>query len=349
MHAPVSVTVTRGGIPESRHRVSVAAWEGGRTLLALGDTGSPVFLRSSAKPFQALAFVLSGAADRFGATEEELAVVCASHGAEECHLRAVTALLARGGLSADALGCGAHPPACTRASVALARAGGRPGVLHNNCSGKHTGMVLTALHTGAPVEGYLEPDHPLQVENRRNLALFAGIAPESIVLGVDGCSAPNFALPLEASARAFARLAEPDAAIPPAAAAAARRIAAAMSRHPRQVAWEGEGDAALMAAAPGRLVSKLGAEGVQGVGVFGRGLGIALKVEDGGARPRLPVTVALLRAAGALSEEEAARVGPPAAVSLRNHRGIETGRIEIDLPAAASVLGPGRREAASGA
>ncbi|HEU4395583.1 MAG TPA: asparaginase [Planctomycetota bacterium] len=338
MNAPILVTATRGGLPESRHRVSVAAIEGGRTVLALGDIASPVFTRSSAKPFQALEFVLSGAADRFGVTDEELAVVCASHGAEECHLDAVRSLLRKGGLTEAALGCGAHAPACTRASVALAKSGARPTVLHNNCSGKHSGMVMTAKHIGAPVEGYLDPAHPLQVANRRNLALFAGVDPASIAIGVDGCSAPNFALPLEAQARAFARLAEPDASIPKAHADAARRIVRAMTGFPRQVAWEGEGDAALMGAAPGRLVSKLGAEGVQGVGVPGRGLGIVIKVEDGGARPRLPVTVALLRAAGVLSAAEAARVGPPADVVLRNHRGTEVGRIEFDLPDAVRAL-----------
>jgi L-asparaginase II len=309
-------------------------------VLALGEVRAPVFTRSSAKPFQALGFLLSGAADRFGVTEEELAVVCASHGAEGYHLDAVRSLLRRGGLDPARLGCGAHPPACTRAAVLLARSGARPEVLHNNCSGKHTGMLLTALHLGAPLEGYLSPDHPVQAANRRNFALFAGVAPEEVVLGVDGCSAPNFAVPLEGQARAFALLAEPDASIPPDHAAAARRIAAAMSRHARMVAWEGEGDAALMGAAPGRLVSKLGAEGVQGVGVLGRGLGIVLKVEDGGARPRLPMTVALLRAAGALSAEEAARVGPPGSTAIVNHMGIETGRLEFTLPDAVKALAP---------
>jgi len=338
MPTPIPVTVTRGGLPESRHRVSVAAWRGGRTVLALGEVAGPVFTRSSAKPFQALELLLSGAAERFGVTDEELAVVCASHGAEERHLDAVRSLLRKGGLGEDALACGVHPPACTRASVALARSGGRPTVLHNNCSGKHSGMVLTALHLGAPVEGYLDPAHPVQVANRRNLALFAGVEPGSIPIGTDGCSAPNFALPLEAQARAFARLAAPDASIPPAHADAARRVVRAMTAHPRMVAWEGEGDAALMGAAPGRLVSKLGAEGVQGVGVPGSGLGLVLKVEDGGARPRLPVTVALLRAAGVLSAEEADRVGPAADTVLRNHRGIEVGRIEFEVPAAARAL-----------
>lgn len=343
------MNATRGGILESSHLCSVAAWRGGRTVLALGDVKRPVFARSSAKPFQALAFVLSGAADRFGATEEELAVVCASHGAEELHVGLVRSLLRKGGLDASVLGCGVHAPACTRASVELARSGAKPEVIHNNCSGKHTGMVLTALHMGAPLETYLDPRHPLQVENRRNVALFAGMDPAAIVLGVDGCSAPNFAYPLENQAAAFARLAAPDASIPPAHAAAARRIAQAMMRHPRVVAWKDEGDAALMGAAPGKVVSKLGAEGVQGLGVPGRGLGIALKVEDGSARARLPVTVALLRAAGVLTAEEAARVGPPADTVLRNHRGIEVGRLEVTLPAEVRRLAKGGKKIDSAA
>jgi L-asparaginase II len=332
MNPPVPVNATRGGILESRHEVSVAAWEGGKVVLALGDVRRPVYTRSSAKPFQALGFLLSGAADRFGVTDEELAVVCASHGAEEIHLRLVRSLLKKGGLEPSVLGCGAHAPACTRASVDLARSGARPEVLHNNCSGKHTGMVLTALHRGLPLDTYLDREHPIQVENRRNIALFGGMDPKDVVVCVDGCSAPNFALPLGNQAAAFARLVAPDASIPAAHAAAARRIAAAMMAHPRVVAWEGEGDAALMGAAPGRFVSKLGAEGVQGVGVPGRGLGIALKVEDGSSRPRIPLTLALLRAAGVITAEEAARVGPPGDPVIRNHRGLEVGRLEIGLP-----------------
>jgi L-asparaginase II len=332
MKPPVVVNVHRGGILESSHLCSVAAWRGGKTILALGDVAKPVWLRSSAKPFQAMGFVLSGAADRFGATEEELAVVCASHGAEDYHLELVRSLQRKGGISEAALLCGAHPPACTAASVALARSGGKPTTLHNNCSGKHTGMVLTALHRGLPPETYLEPDHPIQVENRRNLALFAGMDAKDVKVCVDGCSAPNFAVPLERQAAAFARLAEPDASIPPAHAAAARRITKAMMTFPRAVAWTGEGDAALMGAAPGKLVSKLGAEGVQLVGVAGSGLGIAIKVEDGASRPRIPLTVALLRAAGALTADDGKRVGAPADLVLRNHRGIDVGSIEVVLP-----------------
>jgi|SRR5688572_12884111 len=332
MSPPVPVSATRGGILESRHEVAVAAWRGGRTILALGDVKRPVYTRSSAKPFQAMGFVLSGAADRFGATEEELAIVCASHGAEPMHVALVRSLLSKAGLEPTVLLCGTHAPACTRSSTELARSGGKPEVTHNNCSGKHTGMVLTALHRGLPLETYLEQDHPVQVENRRNIALFGGMDPADVIVGVDGCSGPNFALPLENQAASFARLAEPDASIPPAHAAAARRIAKAMMAYPRAVAWKGEGDSALMGAAPGRFVSKLGAEGVQGVGVPGRGLGIALKVEDGSSRPRIPLTLALLRAAGVLTEEEAARVGPPGDLAIRNHRGIEVGRIEIPLP-----------------
>jgi L-asparaginase II len=338
MHPPISVDVHRAGHVESRHRCSVAAWEGGRTILALGDTGHPVFMRSAAKPFQALNFVISGAADRFGATEEELAVVCASHGAEEVHVRAVLSLLARAGLDGSALGCGAHPPLCAAANLSLAREGMEPEAVHNNCSGKHAGMLLTALQMGAPLDSYLDMEHPLQQLNRRHLTIFAGMEPEVVVLGVDGCSAPNFALPLENVAAAFSRLATPDDAIPAPLAAAAGRITAAMMAHPRMVAWEGRGDTVLMGSAPGRIVSKLGAEGVQGVGVPGRGLGIALKVEDGGPRPRLPVTLALLLEAGVITREEASSVGEPGDLVVRNVRGLEVGHISVGLPGETAVL-----------
>ncbi len=338
MNQHVTVDVHRGGHVESRHLCSVAAWEGGRTVLALGDVRHPVFMRSSAKPFQALAFVLSGAADRFKVTEEELAVACASHGAEEIHVRTVRSLLARAGLDPSVLGCGAHAPACNGANLDLARSGGKPSAIHNNCSGKHAAMVMTCLHMGAPLDTYLEMEHPLQVLNRRHLTLFAGMEPEVIVLGVDGCSAPNFALPLENQARAFANLAKPEASLPPPFAAAARRITKAMMNHPRLIAWEGAGDAALMGAIPGRFVSKLGAEGVQGVGVPGRGLGIALKVEDGGARPRIPLTLALLIEAGVITAAEAAAVGEPGELVVRNIRGVEVGHMTVKLPPETAAL-----------
>src|SRR5690349_5224539 len=178
MNPFVTVVATRGGILESRHDCSVAAWEGGKVVLALGDVKRPVYTRSSAKPFQALGFVLSGAADRFGATEEELAVVCASHGAEPLHVALVRSLLKKAGLEDDVLLCGGHAPASGKASVDLARSGARPNVTHNNCSGKHTGMVLTALHRGLPLETYLDQEHPVQVENRRNIAIFGGMDPK---------------------------------------------------------------------------------------------------------------------------------------------------------------------------
>jgi len=341
---PILLRAHRGPLVESTHRGALAIRRERRTLFALGDVASPVFLRSSAKPFQAMEFLLSGAADAFGVPDGELAVACASHGAEEVHTRAVLSMLARGGLDPSALRCGAHPPACTQAAVALARSGEKPTVLHNNCSGKHAAMVLTARHLRLPVDSYLDPEHPVQVANRRNLALFAGVPAESILLGTDGCSAPNFAVSLEAQADAFARLATPDGNLPPAAAAAARRIASAMMAHPRMVAWEGAGDAALMAAAPGRVLSKLGAEGIQCLGLPGTGAGIALKADDGGPRLRIPLTVAVLLGTGVFTGEEAAAVGRDADLVLRNHRGLDVGSLEVALPGDLPGLGPPRRE-----
>jgi len=338
MANPVLLRVRRGGIVESVHRGALAAWHRGAIVFRLGDTEGRVFLRSSAKPFQALGFVLSGAADAFGVTEEELAVACASQGGEPVHVRAVLSMMAKGGIDPSALRCGVHPPAATRASFDLVREGQAPEVVHNNCSGKHTAMVLTAKHLGASLEDYLRPDHPVQEANRRNLALFAGIPPEAIGHAVDGCSAPAWTLPLEAAAAAFGRLGAPDAGIPPAEAAAARRIVSAMTRHPHMVAGAGRGDTALMRAAGGRVLSKLGAEGVQGLAVPALALGIALKADDGGDRLRIPLAVAVLRQAGVLSEEEAAAVGPSGDTVMRNHRGLLVGELEAVLPRGARSL-----------
>ncbi|MHC4922458.1 MAG: asparaginase [Planctomycetota bacterium] len=332
MENPVLLDVHRGPLVESHHRGAFAVWRGDSVVRSAGDIDSPIFLRSAAKPFQALEFVASGAAEAFGVPDEELAVACASHGAEDLHVDAVVSMLGRAKLDPSVLRCGPHPPACTRANVALARSGGKPESLHNNCSGKHAAMVMTAHHRGLPLETYLDPAHPLQASIRENVARFAGMDSGDIVLGTDGCSAPNFALPVRNTACAFATLAAPGDDLPPALAAAARRIAAAMAAHPRRVAWEDRGDSALMGCAPGRLATKLGAEGVQGVAVLDAGVGIALKFQDGAGRPRVPVTVALLRALGLLSEEEAAAVGRDGDLTLRNHAGLEVGRLEVILP-----------------
>ncbi|HEX5077719.1 MAG TPA: asparaginase, partial [Geminicoccaceae bacterium] len=257
---PVAVLVRRDDEVESLHRVAYAVADAGGALLHYeGDVRRPVFPRSAIKPLQALAMVESGAAERFAVTERELALACASHGGEPMHTEIVAAWLERLGLDASALECGAHPPMYEPAARDLA-AHHRPfSALHNNCSGKHAGMLTLALHLGAPTAGYVRPDHPVQQRIGAVLAAMSGaeLAPP----GIDGCGVPTHPLPLAALAAAMARFADPDADLPPARAAACARLRGAMSRHPELVAGAARPCSLIMAALPDVLV-KTGAEGV---------------------------------------------------------------------------------------
>lgn len=332
---PVLVEVWRGGLVEARHRGHVAVVDaGGDLIAAAGDPEHVTFMRSVAKPFQAMAVVAAGAADRFGFGAPELAVMCASHNGEAGHLETVRGMLARLGLGEDALGCGAHPPGYEPARQALVRAGRTPSPLHNNCSGKHAGLLALALHRGWPAAGYTAPDHPLQEELLRAVAAAAGMAPGGIRLGIDGCSLPTFALPLSRMATAYAALADPRRRagdLVPAEVAALDRLRRAMAAHPWLVAGTGRFDTDLAAATGGRLVGKVGAEGVYCVAVPQRGWGMAFKVEDGNQRALFPAVVAALRELGLLAPAEVEALAAHARPVVRNHRGDAVGEIRATL------------------
>ncbi len=202
------VEVTRGQRVESLHRGAIAVVDSrGRLIASLGNPKEPVYLRSSAKPIQALALVCSGAADAFKLTDEELAVVCGSHSGEPRHVELVQSVLRKAGLKVSDLQCGAHPPFDPASRRALAQAGEEPSALHNNCSGKHAGMLAAAKHLGLPTATYLDSRHEIQVAIRGLLAFLAGMDPEEVGLAVDGCAAPTFLLPLRSFALAMARMA----------------------------------------------------------------------------------------------------------------------------------------------
>ena len=207
-YAPI-VDVTRGHWVESVHRGAIAVVDSsGRLVASLGNPKEPVYLRSAAKPFQALALVCSGAADALGVTEEELAVVCGSHSGEPRHLELVSQLLQRAGLKTSDLHCGIHPPFDPAARRALVRSGEAPNLLHNNCSGKHAGMLAAASYLGLEIERYTDPEHEVQVAIRALVAFLAGMEPDEVGLAVDGCTVPTFLVPLRGFALALARLAE---------------------------------------------------------------------------------------------------------------------------------------------
>jgi L-asparaginase II len=323
---PLAVLVWRGERIESRHRVAFAVADAAGALVhGGGDPSEAVFPRSAVKPLQALAVLEGGAADRFSLTPPEIALACASHNGEPAHVSAVAAWLGRLGLGADALECGAHPPSYGPAAEALARRGEPSSPLHNNCSGKHAGMLTLARHLGAPTGGYALPGHPVQQRIAAILAEMADAGPLPAP-AIDGCGVPTFPLTLAQLAAAMARLADP-ARLRPELAAACRRVQGAMRAHPGMVAGTGRACTAIMTALPEVLV-KTGAEGVYAAALPSQGLGIALKVEDGAGRAAPVAMLALLDAIGAIDEPARAALAELARPKLRNHRSVLVGRIE---------------------
>jgi L-asparaginase II len=329
------VEVRRGSIVESRHRGHVVAVDGdGNTLAGLGKPETVTYLRSSAKPFQAVPLLTSGAADRFGFDERELAVACGSHSGEDVHAETVAAMLTKIGLDESFLKCGVHEPFDRATAERLRERGKRLGILRNNCSGKHTGMLALALHLGAPPETYDHPDSPVQQSILRAVSQFSGVEAEEVVVGTDGCGVPVFGMPVRAMALMYARLVVPPAEFDEVTTRACRKILAAMTTHPEMVGGTRERfDTEVMRAAPGRVVSKVGAEGVYTAGVlpcaeWPRGLGLAFKIEDGEDRRARPtVAIESLRQLGVLDKDAHEALAPYAIFPVRNHRGEIVGEI----------------------
>ena len=287
------VTFTRSNIDESHHYGAYCVVHDGRVVRRHGDIGVPCFYRSAAKPIQALAVVESGAPDRYGFTDEELALVVGSHSGSPMHSRHAMSILRKVGESPALLRCGGHTSLDPEVRDAYVRDGHHPGRIEDNCSGKHAGMIGAAKAMDADPVTYAEPDHLIQQQNLSNVALLTGLARERIHVGIDGCAVPSCAVPLEAMARAMERFAHPDD-LPAGTAAAARRIADAVWSHPEMVAGERRFDTHLLRVGKGRLLSKMGAEGLQTIGVAGERLGIAIKITDGGRRAVEALASALL-------------------------------------------------------
>lgn len=329
------VEVRRGAITESRHRGHIAAVDpDGEILAQLGSPGTVTFLRSSCKPHQALPLVASGAADRFGFTEEEIAVVCGSHSGEPIHTAAVADMLRKIGLDQSALKCGTHEPFSQEVANQLRESRTAPNVLQNNCSGKHAGMLALARHLDAPTESYDQPDNPVQLLIVRTVAQFSGNKVEDISVGTDGCGVPVFGITVRAMAQMFARLVSPPPGFDKETREACQRIVGAMISHPEMVGGTTERlDTELIRAAKGRLISKVGAEGVYTAGVlpckdWPRGLGLALKIEDGeDHRARPTVVIEALCQLGVLKEESLEAVASYAFFPVTNRRGDVVGEV----------------------
>ncbi|MFN2628406.1 MAG: asparaginase [Gaiellaceae bacterium] len=335
------VEILRGGLVEAIHRGDVALVSASGELLAsAGDPlGKITYWRSAAKPFQAMPVVSSGAAEQFAFSPEDVALTAASHNGEPVHVERAETLLARTGHSLDDLACGAHPPLDPASAEALARSGTPPTALHNNCSGKHIGMLAVAGRLGAEIDGYSEPDHPVQREILATIGRFTGLDVAEIAIGVDGCGVPCYGTSIYHLALAFARLMDEQADD-----SAALAVREAMTAHPYLVAGKERLDTDLMNIGAGALLSKGGAAGVQCVGLRG-GRGLAVKIEDGAGaappvRPAGLVAVEVLRQLGVLDESSVTTLATYARPAIETIAGDRVGEarpvFDLGRPAAAA-------------
>lgn len=338
--------LTRGRIVESIHYGAVAVVDSNKKLLySYGDPQTVAFLRSSAKPFQALPFVERGGVGTFGLTQRELALVCASHEGSEEHVRVAESIQSKVGIHEGDLQCGIHMPGDSKAYKELIARGEKPTTNRNNCSGKHSGMLAHAKMRGLPLDTYLDIDHPIQQDILTGFAEMCEYPREKVELGVDGCSAPNFAAPLYNAALGFARVCDPHD-LSDARAKACKEITSAMTTYPEMISGHGEFDCKLMQVGNGKIICKRGAEGYQAIGLLpgalgagSPGIGITFKVSDGDLlfrtlnieplnRVRPAVTLEILHQIGALNDsqmKELAGFGP--SLPIKNHRGIVTGEL----------------------
>jgi len=342
MSNPILAQASRGGIVESEHRGSVAVVDAaGRCMLELGDVDRPVFPRSAIKGLQAIPLIESGAADRYGLTDAEIALACASHNGEPEHVATAEGMLRKAGRDGSALECGAQMPMRANAFHPLVKEGRQPTALHNNCSGKHAGFICVACASGEDPMGYIRPDHPTMREVTAAVADMTGHRLADAPCGVDGCSIPAFAIPLRAMALAFARFGSGQG-LTSARAKATARIRAAVAKAPFQVAGTGRFDTIAMQALGERAFLKTGAEGVYCAALPELGFGVALKCDDGATRAAEVAMAAVLTRLLALNDAEEAALAPLREQPLTNWNGLHVGDVR---PAGALVSGPRSRQA----
>jgi L-asparaginase II len=322
--------LTRGGQVESIHFGAVAVVDlRGELLYQAGDPHFPTFTRSTLKPFQALPFLRDGGPARFGYGSRELALLCASHSGEAMHTDTVQSMLRHAGCDERHLRCGCHVPIHYALENRQPDAGEIFNQIYNNCSGKHAGFLAYCVQHGQPLDTYLNPAHPLQQAIRYSVAQVAGMAAGDLAMGIDGCSAPNYAMPLSRLAFAYARLAQ--GAKDPVFGSMFGDVFHAMTTHPELVSGTGRADLAFMRTAPGNWVAKGGAEAVQVIGIRSAGLGIALKVADGDARALYPATISVLQQLGLLADVESTPLAGWRQPQLHNLKGLHTGEVRATV------------------
>jgi L-asparaginase II len=328
MTNPVLIEVMRGPLIESRHRGAVAVADAAGTIvLAIGDVTTPIFPRSAVKALQALPLVERGAADRYGFGDEELALACASHSGEAAHVAGVERMLTKVGLDPSALRCGAHWPIAQAAAAAVARSGA-PSALHNNCSGKHAGFLCLACAMSVDHAEYFRPEHPVQREVGAVLEDFTGTAAAKERCAIDGCSVPTWAIPLRNLAHGFAKFGTGQG-ISPERARAAARLRQACARKPWYVAGTGRFCTEVMQLFGERVFVKTGAEGVFCGALPHKGLGIAVKCDDGASRAAQAIMATIIDRFLPLDATERAALAPYLQPCLRNWNGFEVGAIRV--------------------
>jgi L-asparaginase II len=335
MEVPILANVIRGTTVESVHRGHFIVMDGGgKTVTAVGDPATVTFFRSACKPFQAMPLLTSGAAEAFGFDESEVALACASHSGEPIHVSVAQGMLEKISLAEKDLHCGVHLPFNEAEANRMLRSGEQPTQLHNNCSGKHAAMLAVAKHVGADTGTYCDPRNPVQQMILETISLFTEIPKNKIQIGIDGCSAPNFALPLSAMAKSFANLIRPEN-FSDNIRAACTRIVNAMIKFPELIGGTERLDTMLMRAVPGKLISKVGADGVWLCAAapsekWPEGLAVALKIEDGDdKRSRPVVAVEILRKLEILSDTALPDVSP---MPIKNRRGDSVGKVAAAGP-----------------
>ncbi len=322
-----SVVCTRGEIVESRHRVHAVVMDAdGELHASVGDPDRVTFFRSSAKPLQAIPLVDEGVLDRFGITDEELALCCASHNSEPVHLEGARSILRKVDRTEEDLACGPHTPIQEEVAESILRRGETLTAIHNNCSGKHAGMIALAVAMGWPTDRYHESGHPLQERMLAEVSRWTGVAEEEIGQGLDGCGVVTFALPLSGMARAFSGLAARVGQE-----SAASRVVSAMTRYPYLVAGMKRLCTTLMSQTEGRVFAKTGAEGLYCAGIPERGLGVAVKVEDGARRASDVALLHVLDEVGALTSDDAAALEKLIRPPITNTREEDSGEIRADF------------------
>lgn len=327
--------VIRGETLESVHRGHLYIVDGaGNEIVNIGDAESVCFIRSSAKPFQAIPFLTSGAAEKFGFAENEIALACASHSGEKFHTELAAQMIEKIGLSETDLRCGVQIPFSEKRAAEMMREGETPTQLHNNCSGKHAAMLAFAKHIGADIQTYDALENPIQQAILETISTFTETPKDKIPTAIDGCCAPNFALSVRAMAKSFLNLVVPPESFDENLKNACQRIVSAMLNFPELVGGSERLDTMLMEAKRGKFISKIGAEGVWLCGVlpcekFPKGLGISMKIEDGDdKRARAVISVEVLRQLGIFEKETLSEISP---LPILNRRGERVGRVEANI------------------